>query len=249
MITDSFDNKSKPLISSADFYGESKHLLDICLITFSKEIHKSILNTFNCEKITEIDCCNGNIPIYAFEYAGRKIAFYLSMIGSACASQCMIEANHLTGANKFISFGSSGSLDIEKTRGRYIIPTDAYRDEGMSYHYALPADYVRIKNSRIVRKIFEEIKVPFVEGKIWTTDAVLRETVDQAAKRRKEGCIAVEMEIAGLETVSDFYGFDLYPFIVTGDVLSEDSYTVGELSNANHDRDKFRIALEIAKRV
>lgn len=47
----------------------------------------------------------------------------------------------------------------------------------------------------------------------------------------------------------DFYGFDLYDFLVTGDVLSEDKYEVGNFNDANHNWDKFHIALEIAKRI
>lgn len=36
-----------------------------------------------------------------------------------------------------------------------------------------------------------------VAGRTWTTDAVYRETSGKAEKLRKEGCIAVEMELAG----------------------------------------------------
>ena len=91
--------------------------------------------------------------------------------------------------------------------------------------------------------------VPYVCGKTWTTDAILRETAGQMKKRAAEGCIAVEMEIAGVQAVCDFQGLDLYTFIVTGDVLSDDSYSLGTLSDANHNVDNFRLALEIASRV
>ena len=69
------------------------------------------------------------------------------------------------------------------------------------------------------------------------------------AKRKAEGCIAVEMEIAGVQAVCDFYGLDLYTFVVTGDVLSDDSYSLGSISDANNNIDKFQLALEIAKRI
>lgn len=57
------------------------------------------------------------------------------------------------------------------------------------------------------------------------------------------------MEIAGVQSVCDFHGLELYAFVVTGDVLSEDSYTIGTLSDANHNVDKLQIALEIAVRI
>ena len=249
MITDSFDTESRPLVSLQDIYGEQKHLADVCLITFSEVIRDALLAARDCEQISFVGACNGCIPIYAFEEAGRRIAFYLSPLGSAMASECLVEVYWLTGAEKFIVFGSSGSLDFEKTANRFVIPTEAYRDEGMSYHYAPPADYIRIRNSGAVKAVFNALGVPCAEGRTWTTDAFLRETAGQAAKRRAEGCITVEMELAGLQSVCDFYGLELYPFLVTGDVLSEDGYTVGTLSDANHNIDKLRLALELAVRV
>lgn len=249
MITDSYDIHSRPIISLKDVYGEQKKLADVCIITFSEVIYKAILGSFECDKIAEIGTCNGNIPIYSFLHKGRKIAFYLTRIGSTSASQCLLEANWLTGAEKFVMFGSAGSLDYEKTANRFVIPTEAYRDEGMSYHYAPPGDYIKIKNSAFVRKVFDELRVPYVEGKTWTTDAVLRETAGQMAKRREEGCIAVEMEIAGVQSVCDFHDLKLYTFLVTGDVLSENGYSLGTIADANHNIDKFQLALEIAGRV
>ena len=249
MITDSFDNKTMPIFTLKDFYGERKRMLDTCLILFSKEIYEAILDAYPCTKIVEINAANGLVPIYKFTQEGKDIAFYLSAIGSAGASEYCIETNWLTGAEKFIMFGSAGSLNKEKTQGRFVIPTQAYRDEGMSYHYAPPSDYITIKNSKKMAAIFEELRLPYVEGRVWTTDAFLRETAGQVALRQKEGCIAVEMELAGVQSVCDFHGFELYDFLVTGDVLSEAAYEKEGLKDANHNMYKFYIALEIVKRI
>ena len=82
---------------------------------------------------------------------------------------------------------------------------------------------------------------------MWTTDAIMRETVGQMLRRKNEGCIAVEMEIAGVQAVCDFHGLELYCFVATGDVLSETDYRPEGLSDANHNMDKFFIALEMAE--
>ena len=39
MITDCYDIQSEPIVNLKDFYGEPKHIIDICLIIFSKDIH------------------------------------------------------------------------------------------------------------------------------------------------------------------------------------------------------------------
>ena len=75
-----------------------------------------------------------------------------------------------------------------------MIPTEAYRDEGTSYHYIEPADYIKIKNSSIVAEFFESKKLPYILGKTWTTDSFYRETEGNIEKRKKDGCISVEME-------------------------------------------------------
>lgn len=249
MIIDSFDNKTKSLIKLEDFYGKKKHILDICLVIFSKDIYNYILENYKCEIIGNIMACNGEYHIYKFNYDGLELGFYLSMIGSTMASQFVIESNHIIGASKYIMFGSCGSLDKEQTLGKYIVPTKAYRDEGMSYHYKEPCDFIEIKNCDKVKRIFDEIKVPYVLGKAWTTDAFLRETVGLIKKRKEEGCICVEMELSGVQAVCDFHGIELYNFLVSGDVLGEFEYDNNGLHNANHDLDKLFIAIEIAKRI
>lgn len=249
MITDSFDLKTRPLTAPEYFYGERGHFADICFIIFSREVHAHLLASFECEKIGEIRCCSGYIPIYKFNLDGREVAFYLTFIGSALASQCCIESSWITGAEKFVMFGSAGSLSKDLTANKYVIPVEAYRDEGMSYHYAPPADYIKVKNHGRVAEIFDELNVPYIEGRVWTTDAPFRETVGQTALRRNDGCIAVEMEVAGVQAVCDFHGFELYDFLETGDVLFEDSYSHEGLHEANHNLRKLYVALEIAKRI
>lgn len=244
--SDFFDNETEALVDISAFYGEGKHIADKCMILFSKEIQAYLLANYECEKIAEIGACNGNIPIYALMHKGEKIAFYLTAIGSAIASSMCYECHHIIGATKFIMFGSCGSLDKEATTGKFIIPTECYRGEGASHYYAPPSDYLTIKNCEALAEIFEKIKAPYVKGRVWTTDSMLRETKGLTAKRRNEGCIAVEMELAGVQAVCDFYGLELYDFLEAGDVLGESDYEFEGLHAANHNFGKALIALEIA---
>ena len=78
---------------------------------------------------------------------------------------------------------------------------------------------------------------------------MLRETAGLVQKRKNEGCLAVEMELAGVEAMCAFYGLELYNFLEAGDVLEESAYDTEELSGANHDLQKLSIALEILKMV
>ena len=147
MITDSFDSKSNAIIKPEAFYGEKKNFSDIAIATFSDKIFYYVLRQFKNTKIGKFRAHVTAKDIYLIEVEGRKIVFYLSNIGSTLATMDIIEINHVTGANKFIFFGSAGSLDNEKTKNKFVIPTSAYRDEGASYHFKKASDYIRIKNS------------------------------------------------------------------------------------------------------
>ena len=248
MITDAFD-KSEVLLGPKDFYGEKKNLCDKCIIVFSEVIFEYMLETYEHEQAGVIRCCNGVTAVYVFEIEGMKIAGYLSHIGSALAGSDVIDANWLTGADKFIMFGSAGCLDSNATDGKFVIPTAAYREDGLSYHYAAPTDYIEIKNTKAVKEIFDELNLPSVTGKVWTTDAIYRETKAKLEARKNEGCLAVEMELAGVQAVCNFYEWNLYDFLATGDVLDQAVYDVSGLADANHNMDKLYIAIEIAKRI
>ncbi|SFN96256.1 Uridine phosphorylase [Pseudobutyrivibrio sp. UC1225] len=249
MLKDFYDIETEPIVNLEAFYGKPKEITDKCLIIFSKEIHDYLLANYACENIGTITACNGNTPIYLVEHNGEKIAFYLTGIGAAVTSGTCYEVHWQTGATKFIMFGSCGSLNPEATTGKFIVPTQSYRGEGTSYYYAPAADYIDIKGSERLSEIFEELDIPHVKGRVWTTDSMLRETKGLVSKRKSEGCIAVEMELAGVQALCDFYGLTLYDFLEAGDVLADSGYEVKELKNANHSLGKLFIALEVAVRI
>ena len=247
MITDSFDPLSEAIITPASFFGERKKISDTAIATFSREIYPAVLDRYPNEQIGEITGANRVKPLHLLTIGGMKAVFYLSEIGSALASTDVIEVNWKTGADRFIMFGSAGALDREATSGKYVIPTSAYRDEGTSYHYAPPADYITVRGAEHLSRVFGACRLPFVMGKVWTTDAVYMETREKVGRRKADGCIAVEMELAGVQAVCDYYGFELYDFLVTGDVVDQPVYSPEGLSEANHSMDKFYIALLIAE--
>lgn len=176
----------------------------------------------------------------------------MSMISSTGAGTCIEEARCLIGAEKYIMFGSCGCLDQEITAGKVIVPTEAYRDEGFSYHYAPASNYIKIKNANIVAEALKDMGIPNVKGKVWTTDSIYRETKGNMKKRKEEGCIAVEMECAGVQAVCDFRGLEYYDFLFSGDLLDSqewDTRILGGDEERNHQLKNFYIALELGLRV
>jgi uridine phosphorylase len=163
------------------------------------------------------------------ERQGKKICFYNSFMGSALAGTCLEEAHHFVGATKFVMFGSCGRLNKAIPNDSVIVPTEAYRDEGFSYHYAAPADYIKVKNHSAIESFLQKKEIPYSVGRCWTTDAFYKETKTEMGKRQKEGCIAVDMECPGCQAVCDFYGWDFNEFFFAGDQLDAPSWDKGSI--------------------
>jgi len=247
LITDSFSTASEPIITVESCVGPQKHLVDTCIVTFSEVILQSVLDGYACEQVGRIRTCGGVTPLYALSHQGRRLGVLKAHMGSAMAASDVIETNWLTGAETFIVFGSCGCVNREKAQGKYVIPTAAYRDEGMSYHYAPPDDYIPMPGAEKTARIFERLGLPYALGKVWSTDAFYRELRHQMLKRKEEGCLAVDMEAAGIQAVCDFHHFKLHYFLMTGDVLDQPEWSIGDLHTANHHLDNFQIALKIAE--
>ena len=247
-IADSFD-ESRPLIGPDDLYTKG-NISDICIATFSCEVLQDVLKRYDHREEVCAFTANGKIPVYSLLGGEHKILFYMSPIGAAYAGCIMEEVSYLTGATNFIVFGSCGSLDHSMTDGKLIIPTESYRDEGFSYHYQKAGDYMEITNSKKISELFEKLSVPHVCGRSWTTDAIYRETEANAARRKADGCIAVEMESAGLQALCTFKRWELYPFFFASDLVDGEVWqniSLGTAEERRHQINCFETALRLAE--
>ena len=130
------------------------------------------------------------------------------------------------GCRAFVVCGGAGVLQADVALGHLIVVESAVRDEGTSHHY-LPAG--RIVNADavavgVLQTVLQERGVPYLVGRVWTTDAPYRETLTKIAQRRSEGCVAVEMEAAALAAVAGFRGVRLAQVVYGGDDLSGEDW-------------------------
>lgn len=249
MITNSFDNKSEAKINPV--FNSNAYELDICILTFSNVIEEYVLKNYKCEKIGEIKSASDTRFIYKIDYKGKNIGFFKTYVGApACVGSIETSFSQIK-TNKFIVFGGAGCLNKEIAHGKVMIPTEAYRDEGTSYHYAEASDYIKIKNHNIISEFMKINEIPYIEGKTWTTDAFYRETLNNFEKRKADGCISVEMECSAVQALCDFRNLEFYTFFTSGDLLDcpkwDERHKKGELKGTQHDSAHFDIAIELAK--
>ena len=248
-IIHSYDPERIAVINPEEVHIVRERRLDICIVNFSYKIMNALLQDGLLELVEEaavkfVSCtCN----LYVFK--GTNIGVIQTQVGAPFTAGLIEDLAYSFTCKKFVLFGSSGALDRELTGGRLIVPTHAYRDEGLSYHYSPESDYIEVKNHVLVSQVLDQLNIPYVKGRTRTTDAFFRETRRNMAARRAEGCIAVEMEAAACQAVCDYRGYELYDFLYTADNLDASSWDEGILSNISLDErlQHFFIALEIAK--
>lgn len=246
-LFDTFDPNSeeilKPLVRPAEGFPET------VILTFEEKSLQALRRI--CETKTAATLSGGrDIPIYKFHWNGRELGALQTLIGGAATAALMEEALAL-GAKKFLLYGACGVLDAELAAGRFIIPTAAYRDEGASYHYLPASDYVEIPTAQRLGEIFDELGLPYVKGRVWTTDALYRETRNNMEKRKADGCIAVDMECASAMAVAQFRGVPVYQFIYAEDCLDGDAWdarTWGAVPISDYEK-YLQVALEAASRL
>lgn len=251
MITSSFDDRSPAKLNPAD--GTDAVCVDACIITFSWMIEKYVLEQFDCRQIGVSRSVTGDTPIWQFTYEGKTFAFFKSYVGAPACVATIEDTRAVFCTDKYVLFGGSGCLNRDIARGRVMIPTAAYRDEGTSYHYAPASDYIDIPCAPVVEAFMKENGLPYAVGKTWTTDAIFRETENNFAARKAEGCLSVEMECAGVQALCCFRGWQLYVFFTSGDLLDAPKWTArqaaGQIKHTQHDAGHFDIALELARYV
>lgn len=248
-IIDTFDSNSAEIICPKDVIPRIDNFPEVIISVFTQKFNDLLLSTVKANKIDEMTG-GRKIPIYKFVYGGKELGFYHTLLGGP-ASAALLEEVIAKGGKKILFFGSCGSLDKEITAGHLIVPVEAYRDEGTSYHYAPAGDYIKIYSAEKLSKVFDLLKVPYIKTKTWTTDSFYRETQKNATARKNDGCKVVEMECASIMAVGQFRGVDVYQFLYAADCLDEsvwDKRILGNMPDNMRER-LLKIALETAIRL
>ena len=216
-IIDTFDNKTEEMVKADKMITKIEEFPELIIMIF-KESLISYIKEMDGVKIIGYINAGDSVPIYKINYKGKVFAIVRTLIGGA-GTAGMAEELIAMGAKKILIYGSCGTLFKDILKGHFIIPNAAYRDEGVSYHYMPQSDFVEIPTSNELENIFKELDVPYIKGKTWTTDALYRETRGNMEKRKKEGCIVVDMECASIMSVGVFRNIPIYQFLYGDDTL------------------------------
>jgi len=190
-------------------------------------------------------------PLVDFKARGRRIGCAtLKALGAPYAA-VMVEFLAAVGLERLVLIGGVGVLSDELPRDSIIVPTDAIRDEGTSYHYVPAGRAVRSSEplrARLLTACAKYGACPAV-GKTWTTDAIFRETPRKVRTFREQGAVCVEMEAAACFAVAQHRGVELAALFRAGDSVAQRTWQPRtgrrERARASQDGAKlFEIAVE-----
>ena len=164
--------------------------------------------------------------------AGKSISVFGNTFGDTQA-EVILQRLIAMGAEKILAFGCCGSLQPDLQVGHLVIPTDALSEEGTSVHYVIPKGVARKASEKIVQLCeaqCREKNFRFAAGKVWTTDALFRETREKVGSYSAKGLLAVDMEISALFTVAAYRKVQLGGLMVVSDELGTLKWKTGFLN-------------------
>lgn len=181
--------------------------------------------TVGLEPVHSVPFEHGDHPICVVEHRGARVALVSPGVG-APAAVSSLECVIALGATHIIGCGGAGIVRSGFDIGHVIVPTGAVRDEGTSYHYA-PHDAEVAPHPDALVAIDATLTaagVPHDRGLVWTTDAFFRETPAKVARRREQGCLAVDMEASAMFACAAFRGVTYGQLLYAGDDVSADQW-------------------------
>lgn len=242
MITESFDPSQSAVFDPQHVVSPNPEMPKTVVTCFAHNLIEYAAEHYSAEIIGHLHDANGATPIYRLRFADRDLALTMTSVGASIAA-AGYEELFAIGAERIVVFGTCGVLDRAIAACGIILPDCAVRDEGTSYHYAPASDEIAVNVSTLpaMRAFFDSARVNYTCGKVWTTDAIYRETRDHVARRKAQGCVCVDMECAAFAALSQFRNKPIAQFFYAADNLDCEAWDKRSLGNFDSIDEKYAI--------
>ena len=168
----------------------------------------------------------GKRPLYTIEEQPP-----ISLVEKVFAAPVAVDTLEIAiamGARQLFFFGLCGAMADRLEIGDVVIPTDAKREEGTSYHY-MPQSVKARPDERLAKQLSDffckQSSIKVHKGRTVSTDAVFRQTLNKELGWKNKGILGVDMEMSALLTVARFHQLPAVSVLVVSDkhVLEEQS--------------------------
>jgi uridine phosphorylase len=219
-----FDRASYAFIEPSQLVS-ARDVPEACVVTFFGDSVRRLRESGRARLISENVWEDGPHPLLEMNHEGARVAVLHSGVGAPLAG-ALLEETIAMGCRAFVVCGGAGVLQPDLAFGHLIVVKSAVRDEGTSHHYLPAGRYIDADPIAVdaLQAVLRKRRIPYLSGRVWTTDAPYRETAAKIQTRRSEGCVAVEMEAAALAAIAAFRGVPLAHVVYGGDDLSGETW-------------------------
>ncbi len=198
----------------------------LALITFTSEDLQGLIQKSQQAKLVEAWKSRG------FRiYRGETWVAVRSPYG-APGTVMLLEELVAFGVKRAVFLGYCGALQDGIGIGDLIVPLEAIREEGTSYHY-LPKGERSCPDLSLQNRLSDWIEgtgFSIFAGRVWTTDAPYRETPEKVRAYREEGVLGVEMEMAAAFAFGRARGISIGAVLLVSDEVREGGWRTGFFS-------------------
>jgi uridine phosphorylase len=163
-----------------------------------------------------------NCAVQEGTWEGQAVSLVAPAIGAPYAV-AVLEKLIALGATMVLVLGWCGSLQAQAPIGAVILPEAAISGDGASRYY-FPGEDRHSPHPALLAHLqhsLEQADLAFKCGRVWTTDAFYRETVDLVRGHQAQGVLGVEMELAALFAVGRFRQVPVAGLLLVSDELAD----------------------------
>jgi uridine phosphorylase len=223
------DNSKKPIVTAKkliDYKRENGHLKDfippkVVLVCYQSSTLKHLLGR-------GIDIRPSAVISDLYLVGDGKVGVLADMGIGAPALAISLEELIALGVTKFVAVGTAGTLQDHKI-GDYIKSERALAEDGVAHHYLANNQRFSHVDKEMLNSweaFAKKQSLPAFEfADAWSFSAIFKESAEDVARVRKEGCGIVEMEAATLYAIGQEKGVQTLSLFVVSDSLSVSNWT------------------------
>lgn len=227
-----FDDNPQAIFNPADIVEKINYCPKIAVSVFANNLIENALKKYPHHVVAYLKSANGKLPFYCLKIGTYEIGLIMAQVG---APTLVFEYEELfaLGVEKLVVFGTCGVLDANIKDCSIIVPNIAIRDEGTSYHYVKAGHEIAVNVKRFddLLAFLKMKKINYTVGKVWSNDAIYRETVNKVKIRKEQGCICVDMECSAIAALAKFRDYEITQFFYSADNLGSENYELRSLDN------------------
>jgi purine-nucleoside phosphorylase len=161
---------------------------------------------------------------------GRQRFTIVGPLIGAPAAAMVVETLRVWGVTSVVFVGWCGAVSREVKTGDIIVPDSAIVDEGTSGGYGESPVHRPTPHRPLAKRLLAALRRharTALEGPVWTTDAIFRETVAKVRHYQQLGALAVEMEMSAIFSVAAFHQMNAAGILTVSDELSDYTWRPG----------------------